>query len=519
MSQNKNGKILLVNLKPSYDYDYSYKGNVYPSTAILILGTVLKRNGYDIAFIDQAYDENYLELVKKELTDDLIYVGFSVMTANISEALSISKEIKQINPEIKIVWGGPHPTFFWKHTALHPLVDIVVVNEGVKAAIAVAEKLKNKEDISGIKGIAYKQGEEIIYTGESEKDDINEIGALDHSFYPYERYVKNILLSTSSGKERLITFPIITGLGCGYKCKFCINVVLERKYRFKTTESIITEIKDLKEKYGANAVHFLDEDFFINKKRLFDLFKLVEKENLKFHWRTWMRAGYFKENYINPEIVSWLVKLGWQWTSIGAESGTQEMLDVINKKITVADTLNSAKTLRKGSNDKHKIWTRYTFIVGLPKETTEQVKETFKLAAQIKEINEYTDVDVGTFRPYPGSPLTDELVKINNFQFPDDLEKWSELVSRDGFLEGENANWLSAEQTKIIKLAGYCIRIINSNMRNRHFLLKFILFFLRKLSFLRLKNKIYILPLEVYLFDLYNYLRNLKYVKKILIPS
>lgn len=496
MGRERN-KVILVNPVGSLiniqDY-YKDKGKFSLNIGLLVIGTILKRHGFDVKVVDMAYDENYKELLLKSLDESVAFVGCSVMTTQVPAALEIGRIIKSIKSEIPIVWGGPHPTLFSQQTAFHPLVDVAVVDEATSILIDLANRLSERQDLDGIDGIAYKRNGKIYFKRNSRVDDIDKIGELDHSFYDSRRYMHSPLFSPPLERNKVIAYPVLTGLGCCYSCKFCINVILKRKYRFKKAAQIIAEIKKLQSDYGVNSIWFMDEDFFINKKRTIELFELVEKEKLRFNWRGWVRVDHFKDGYLDKEIVKWLGSLGWVWSSMGAESGSRKTLEMVDKGIVPQQTVNSAKLLRN-AGPIH--WARYSFIIGLPGEKLRDMAKTFALAAKIKLLNPQTESTIAYFRPYPGSPLSDKLLVSGNLKYPDKLEEWNGAFSKEGFLNEDNLPWISQGLQKKIKFLYFYFGLIKNNPGRNIGLLRNLV---NHLCYFRLKNNILFFPFEYYLF-------------------
>ncbi|MDP2923773.1 MAG: radical SAM protein [Candidatus Omnitrophota bacterium] len=490
-------KVILVNPAGSLiniqDY-YKDKGKFSLNIGLLVVGTILKRQGLDVEVIDMAYDENYRELLIDSLEEGVSFVGCSVMTTQVPAALEISKIVKSVNPDIPVVWGGPHPTLFYEQTASHPLVDIAVVDEATKIIPDLALRLLRRESVEGINGIAFKQNGRISFMRNTDLDDIEQIGEFDHTFYDSQRYMRSPLFSPPLEREKVVAYPVLTGLGCCYSCKFCINFILRRKYRYKKATQIVKEIKKLQSDYGANAIWFMDEDFFINKKRAIELFQMIEKENLRFYWRSWVRIDHFKKDYLDLDMVKWLAKLGWLWSSMGAESGSTKTLGLIDKGITPQQTISSARFLSQ-AGPLH--WARYTFIIGLPNESLNQMTKTFALAAKIKLLNPRTEITIAYFRPYPGSPLSEELAKSGNLNYPNELDEWKNVFTKEGFLNEENLSWISTPYQKKIKLLYFYFGMIKNYPDRKCSLLHKLL---NRVCFLRLKYNILIFPVERYLF-------------------
>lgn len=302
-------RIILLNLPPAIDFSYNNKGAIYPSAALLIIGTLLTDKGYEVIIIDGAYQENYLKLLADTLTSKTAFVGMSVMTTQVSLALESAAFIKSVS-DVPVIWGGPHPTLFPEQTVANEKVDVVAIDEGALTALELADRLVNGKDIGDVKGIGFKdKNGKICITPSRKPEKITDLPFFDFNLIKLENYIETDNVSVYqrefpmfSGNLRIM--PILTGLGCPYKCEFCINVILKRRYRFRDALSIVNEIEKLQNEYDVNTFLFLDEDFFINKKRLFEFIALVEERGLKFNWRMWCRVDHFKEDYINDELLS-----------------------------------------------------------------------------------------------------------------------------------------------------------------------------------------------------------------------
>lgn len=430
-------KILLMSFRPSADSSYS-EGCLYPSTAVMLIGSVLKKHGFAVQIIDAGYRADYLDTFKKVLKEqgeEILYVGMSVMVTQIPLALEASKLVKTLSPAIPVVWGGVHPTLFPEQTLKNECVDIVAVNEGTVAALHIAECLKNGEDLSRVKGIGYKdKNNGPTLTGPSDPENIEDLPYFDFSLLKLDDYLKPKGVSVYKRefprfKGDFKMMPILTALGCPFRCQFCINVILGRSYRLRSAASIINEIKRLQSEYGANTFLFYDEDFFVNRKRTLEFVELAEKESLHFNFRTWCRVDHFRENYMNPELLRRLAAIGYGSLAMGGESASIEILRELKKGITPEQTINSLRTLTAHSS----IFPRYSFMVGLENETFEQIGKTFKFCLQMKRINPGVDIaGPFVFRLYPGSPIYDRMVKKYNLRPPESLEQWAEEISNYG---------------------------------------------------------------------------------------
>lgn len=435
-------EIILINLPPGDDYSYESRGCTYPATGILLIGSLLKKRGYQVVIIDAAVDEQYQDKVLRRISDKTLFIGFSVMTSQIMMAYKLAQMIKGRHPRVRIVFGGMHPTLFPEQTVNNDYIDIAVINEGTRTVMEILDYIKGTIKIGDLKGISYRDpGGKVIVNPPQEYDDISEIPYFDFdlledvSVYIDALSVYDRELNIHKDKK-IKLMPILTGLGCCYRCAFCINVILKRKYRVHSAESIVQEIQRLQSKYGANAFLFLDEDFCINKKRLADFIRLVKEKRLVFSGRIWARVSYFKQESFKKMIPD-LEKIGIRSIAMGAESGSQRMLDYLCKDIKQDDILIAAREL-SGLD----ITSRFSFMVGLEGEKREETIATYKLCGQLLKINPHADI-AGPFiyRYYPGSPIFQELVRKHNIKLPETIEAWEGSLNSDGSLKVDVQKW------------------------------------------------------------------------------
>ena len=355
MTRTLKNRILLFNFLPSISGTYVNRGSAYPSTAILLIATMLKKDGYKVTIIDGGYFPDYLDQMESYLdrfSEEVIYVGMSVMTTQVPFGLEVSRKIKENYLDVPIVWGGPHATLFPEQVLSEKSIDIAVINEGANTALELAHLLqKGMHGLSNVKGIAYNSIEgKCVTTPPSAYDSFKKLEHIDFSLIEVQNYLEG---QTSVYQREFPQFrgkikimPIISGLGCPFRCRFCINVILKRRYRFREAPDIVEEIKRLQKNYGVNTFLFLDEDFFINKRRVSEFLDLVEQERLTFNWRMWCRVDHFKEQYINREMLERLDRIGHGSLVMGGESGNLEILASLNKGITSKQIEISLRALK-----------------------------------------------------------------------------------------------------------------------------------------------------------------------------
>ena len=401
-------KALLINppfniIKAKYDSSVS--------VGLLSIATYLDSKNISVKIIDGARQPDYLELIKAEARQcDL--AGLSVMTTQIPSALQISRLIRRSNPACKIIWGGTHPTFFPEQTVAHNLVDIVCFSEGEEAMLEIASG-KNLADVSSI---SYKDGGRIKN---------NPCGELSD---PAKMPLFNWDLVEREVLENLELIPSLTSRGCPHRCTFCINAILKNKWRPRAVAQVLEDLRVIKSKsyFVGKKLRFWDENFFVDIERAKAIIGGMIERDLTIPWETTVRANYLKEGMIDDAFLVRLKKSGCYLLSFGAESGSPKILKKIQKDITAQEIVESAAMCLR-----HDIIPQYSFMIGLPGETKEDMMMTLRLIDRLVKLSDKVQIlGPQAFRPYPGSMLYDECLQVG-WQAPQSLEEWSHLVQNE----------------------------------------------------------------------------------------
>jgi len=389
---------------------------------LIYLGSWLLHKGYEVSLLDALHFTDMpllFQRIESELSDAFC-VGISVMSAQIPHALQISRFVRQRNPSIPIIWGGVHPTLYPEQTAKCEFVDFAVKGEG---EITLGELLEAIEQgnrrPNHIKGLAFQAGDNnVALTPGREPLDINELPSIEwklvESLKP-DSSLKEISELTRYG------LPLLTSKGCPHRCTFCINSIIKEKFRHRRTDLVMNDIRRILAS-GVERIWFVDEIFFADKRGVRELIDMIEKEELKFRWFASLRADYFRPNYLgSAEFLLKIRRNGCQEIGTGSESGSQRILDMIKKDMTVENTLNMARCLSQAG-----IKACFSFMIGLPGEEESDYKKTLQLIEEIIKID-YSFYILGPqiYRPYPGSQLYLECLKYGLKQ-PTTIGEWAE---------------------------------------------------------------------------------------------
>lgn len=365
----------------------------FPSFGPMFISAVLKKNGYccDLVLANEERD-----LVKAILDKKPLVVGFPTITGEHRWVLEIARKIKKKNKRILTLLGGPHPTYY-PEVIKEKGVDIISLGESEDAILELICALKNKKNIKKIKNLWVKENDRIY------KNEIRPLACdLDKLPFPDRKiYYHYDFLKKASVKQ------FLTGRGCPYSCTFCANNLLRKIYKDKgqyirrrSSESIISEIKDVREKYGMKTLSFTDDNFISNQEWLSEFLPKYKKEiSLPFMCNV-------TANLVNESLVKKLKSSGCYGVSMGIESGNEKLRkEILGKYITNNQVIRAGKIIKK-----YKLILKTYNILCLPGETIENAFETVLLNAAIKP--DHTSCSL--LQPYPKYDIT-EFAKENNY--------------------------------------------------------------------------------------------------------
>jgi len=402
--------------------------NYTPPLSLLFIAKVLQNIGLRVSILDMR-----IHVLDQSFLRRYLFVGISMLTGkSIRYALDFSREIKQFDSKIPIVLGGVHPTLLPEQTLRNELISFIVMGEGEETIRELALCLLNNEDLSRVKGLAFKdKNKTITINSPREFIDLNNIDIN----LPYE------LLGVDL--KHYLRFPIHTGRGCPYRCGFCYNLSFNKgKYRCKNPVRVVDEIEYCMEKFKTHSFSFAYEDeFFADPRRVCEICELILKRCLKINWGSFGRFDSFDR--FDESALKLLKKSGCCYLMFGAESGSQRILDkVIKKGITVAQIVQGVEKLKR-YNIPHLI----SFMSCLPTETEEDLNSTFNLIRKISQNNLLLYINgMPPFIPIPGTPLFNRVETDFGFIPPNSLEEWA-MYDVDS-LPASKITWQSTKYVK-----------------------------------------------------------------------
>jgi len=362
---------------------------------------------YDIKVLDERLESNISNEIDKLLDDEVLCLGLSVMTGEqINSAIQLSRKY---HGRVKIVWGGVHPTILPKNTICEDFIDYVIQGDGEVSFLNLLEFLD--------KG---KVQNELFLSKNNENFNINYLDDLNKSNIDFQtEIIRDEYFVKRDGFNK--AFTIETSRGCPHSCAFCHNTILGHRYQTVETDYVINCIKYLYIKYNIDGVIFQEDNFFGDVNRVRKIVDELERMNY-IGWKANSRLSYFEKLSEDEKIMNKLVESHCKVLQFGIESGSDRILKLINKKISVRDVLLINKKLAKYS-----IRIRYNFIIGFPTETVDEIRMTMELVQQLIDDNPNLENPfINIYTPYPGTPIFDLAVK-QGFLPPSSLEEWAKI--------------------------------------------------------------------------------------------
>ena len=351
----------------------------------MYISSWLKSNGHECEiFIKLGSDES---LAKDVIRYSPQVTAFPCLTGNHNWCLSLAKILKEKNPKLITLFGGPHPTFY-PGIINEPEVDAICRGEGEYAMLDLADSIDRKENFSmianlwvkGVDGVTRNEVRPLI-------SDLDKMPFPDRQLY----YRKYPFLNISRK-------AFLTSRGCPYKCSFCFNHILQKTYqgkgahfRRRTVKNVTEEINEVRRKYGLRTVYFQDDTFILDKDYVMAFLEVYKKEvNLPF-------ICLIRADSTDERLTAALKEARCVKVYFGVESGDEELRNnLLQKNVTDEMIIRTAGWLKK-----YQIGFRTYNMIGLPGETLEQALKTVDLNARIKTDYPWCSI----YQPYPETEL------------------------------------------------------------------------------------------------------------------
>lgn len=451
--------------------------------SILSVAAPLVSKGIRVLLLDGNLEEHQKD--KKIIEENIgrcICVGISSMIGGnqLERGLDIAMFIKQYRSDLPIILGGPATSVISEQLFEDPNIDYVVLGQGELPVSDLVDCLIQGKKIENIPGVMSRSNREWATPVFHDK---NLFSPYPWHLLDVEKYIRE---DRYLGK-RVLNYT--SSQGCPYRCGYCSeSASYGCQWKALTSERVLNEVEQLKRNYNLDGIKFYDANFFVNPNRVIDFARGLNDSNLHLNWGA---AAHPKGVIRLADNLAEIKKSGLNRLLIGAESGSQNTLDYINKGCTVEDNILAAKLCAE-----HQISSAFTFIVGMPG-IKDDISKTLEMVLKIKKISGEFDVKIHFYAPFPGTPLFSEAEK-RGYRSPATLREWS---SYDYYLI--QTPWVDRKEENKVRRFGdfYCdflyppnwfLEVMESKQISNQ-----VYKVLRKVVELRCKVHFYGLPLEM----------------------
>ena len=335
----------------------------YPPLGLLYVSAYLKSKN----IANDVFDTTFSSIEKQLAFIENKKPKIICMYTNLMTKIEVIKLIKKIKTEKfnfpKIVLGGPDVSYNVENY-LKAGADFLVIGEGEETTFELYNAIINNENYSNLDGIAFLENDKVIQTNPRVKfKELDDLPLPNREAINMQNY-----LDTWKNNHGQSSMTISTQRGCPYTCKWCSTAVYGQSYRRRPAEQVAEEMKMLKEKFNPDALWFVDDVFTVSHKWLLAFREEVLKQDAIIPFECITRA-----ERLNDEILKLLKEIGCFRIWIGAESGSQKIIDLMDRRVDV----NVVKEAIQKTNGLG-METGTFIMLGYPGETEEDITETIQ---------------------------------------------------------------------------------------------------------------------------------------------
>ncbi|OGS36261.1 MAG: hypothetical protein A2506_00015 [Elusimicrobia bacterium RIFOXYD12_FULL_66_9] len=376
-----------------------------PDLGLGHIATHLRKGGHTVFLKDFSVERRDLDAFERYLKDEKFdVVGLKMFSGGLADGRKVTDRIKRALPAAKIIIGGPHPSCAPEHTLEYFAdADYACYGEGELCLRALADQLQaGKLDLPAIPSLAFRETEPdgkttVRINHAVQPEDLDELGWPAWDLIPPKRYASRQTINILP-KEEVIA-PIIASRGCAYACTFCTGHTITGKgVRFRSPDSLLDEIEMLIRDHGIQEFQIMDDNFTFKKSFVFDFCEKMKKRGIKIPWS----CPYgIRVMSVTPEMIKAMWDAGCYYVALGIESGSDRILDKMNKKLRSGVVSERVQIIKDHSG----MNVMGFFIIGYPTETVEEVEHTIEFAANLPlDFASFT-----TLRLTPGMGILDEV--------------------------------------------------------------------------------------------------------------
>lgn len=382
-------KVLLVSPPSASRY-----GGLRVPAGIGYIAQVLHNNSIRYDYIDMRIGYDFKDFRKRAIFFNPDLIGISMITLGYKYTYDLISKIKALLPNAKIVIGGHHVTIL-KENVLEDCkdIDFGVVGEG---EIPMAELCKGLLTYDKIKGLVFRKNGKIVYTGQRQAvDNLDE--------YDFPRYHNFNMKNYSS------QIPINSSRGCVFKCTFCPNKLIGKRFRTRSVNHFVDEIEYWYQR-GYQQFAIDDDNFTLNKQRVYEICDEIERRDIK---NLFIRCSNgIRADRVDRPLLERMKIIGVREVGFGVDGGNNKVLRQLKKGETIETIELAIKEACEIGLD-----VKIFIIVGTPGETLADIEDSIRLARKYPVAR----VNFNNAIPYPGTEMFEYVQARNLFLIPPEV--------------------------------------------------------------------------------------------------
>jgi len=363
------------------------------------LAAYLRERGYEPVILDAVFDEitpRYIDRVIRER--GITLVGIGCMTCELPQALEEAARLKRVNPDLRIVFGGAHPSGDPEECLRSGVVDYVIVGEGEIALAKLLDALGEGRDSDGIRGLWQMRDGRVIPGGSAEVPNIADLPRPAYDLLNLEQYYTLDSPWHFLRSRRAVQF--ITERGCPYQCSYC-HEIHTKKFRGLAADTVLDQMEWLVRQHGVREFMIVDDIFNFELERAKEICRGIIARDLRIHLQfpNGVRGDCFDE-----ELIALMKQAGTHYMAIAIETVSHRFQKLVRKNLKIEKARQSIEWARK-----HGIEVCGFFMIGFPGETLDEVRAT--LAFAVKAPLDLLLVSI--VAPFKGTRLRTDMIAGN----------------------------------------------------------------------------------------------------------
>jgi len=446
----KAGPVVLVSRAIAFTFPLSYA----------YLAGQLRAQGEDVRILFK--DVSAQTLVKQIMDLNPLIVGFGSLYPELAETKVLIKMLDAAGRKFPIVIGGqmvsPTPEFAVRITG----ADFGVIGEGELVLAELVQRLKTGQDVSDLKGLVVRCGNDIKSNGPGAviENLSNGLPAIPYDLFPTDQwlpigqwYAKHMPRPIQHWQVDDRVINVHGGRGCPFSCNFCYH---HSKPRYRNIDVMMEEAQEALQRFDGNMLYFSDDLVIVSPQRAKQLVDAISRLDRPVSFQISTRFDILSK--IDNELLIDLKKVGCRSMGIGLESGSDRILKIIGKKCTSAGILEGLERLRQVG-----IYPTTCIMIGQYSETLEDVVDSINLVKRTVHNDPYLDYAFSITTPFPGSKLYSTIFEKGLLK--SDLEFYEIYFSTPG--EFKQVVNLSAMNDDEVKAAYYEIQRVYDEERSK----------------------------------------------------